>query len=55
MAMSRARQELAESGALDNVRSNLVNEKTLNFLFDESEKVDHHDEEPEAEASSDKE
>jgi rod shape determining protein RodA len=25
------------------------------FLFDESEKVDHHDEEPEAEASSDKE
>ena len=54
MAMSRARQELAESGALDNVRSNLVNEKTLNYLFDESEKVDHH-EEPEAEASSDKE
>ena len=52
--MSRARQELAESGALDNVRSNLVNEKTLNYLFDESEKVDHH-EEPEAEASSDKE
>ena len=39
MSMSRARQELAESGALDNVRSNLVNEKTLNYLFDESEKV----------------
>lgn len=55
MSMSRARQELAESGALDNVRSNLVNEKTLNYLFDESEKVDHHEEEPEAEASSDKE
>lgn len=55
MAMSRARQELAESGALDNVRSNLVNEKTLNYLFDESEKVDHHDEEPEAEAGPDKE
>lgn len=55
MSMSRARQELAENGALDNVRSNLVNEKTLNYLFDESEKVDHHEEEPEAEASSDKE
>jgi hypothetical protein len=32
-----------------------VNEKTLNYLFDESEKVDHHDEEPEAETGSDKE
>ncbi len=55
MSMSRARQELAESGALDNVRSNLVNQKTLNYLFDESEKVEHHEEEPEAEANSEKE
>lgn len=55
MSMSRARQELAESGALDNIRSSLVNEKTLNYLFDESEKVDHHEAEPEAETSSDKE
>jgi trigger factor len=55
MAMSRARQQLAESGALDNIRTNLVNEKTLKYLFDESEKVDHHDQEPEAQAGSDKE
>lgn len=45
MSMAKARQELAESGALDNVRSNLVNQKTLNYLFDESEKVEHHEHE----------
>jgi trigger factor len=51
MSMSRARQELAESGALDNVRANLVNEKTLSYLFDESEKVEHHEGHEHAEGS----
>ena len=45
--MAAARKELAENGALDNIRTNLVNEKTLNFLFDESEKVDPPEEEAE--------
>lgn len=57
MSMSRARQELSENGALDGIRTNLINEKTLNYLFDESEKVDPPEEEakedaPEAEAKA---
>jgi len=48
-SMAVARKELAENGALDNIRTNLVNEKTLNFLFDESEKVDPPEEETEEE------
>jgi len=37
---AEARQELAENGTLDRVRSQMRNEKALNFLFDEAEKVD---------------
>jgi trigger factor len=37
---SEARKELAENGSLDRARSQMRNEKTLNFLFDEAEKVD---------------
>ncbi len=39
-SVSEARKELAENGSLDRVRSQMRNEKTLNFLFDEAEKVD---------------
>lgn len=46
--MSKARQQLAENGAIDTIRTNLINEKTLNYLFDESEKVDPPAKEPEA-------
>lgn len=39
-SVSDARAELAENGSLDRVRSQMRNEKTLNFLFDEAQKVD---------------
>ena len=35
-----ARAELAEDGTLDRVKVQMRNEKTLNFLFDEAQKVD---------------
>lgn len=44
-SMAVARKELADNGALDNIRTNLINEKTLTLLFDEAEKVDPPEEE----------
>jgi trigger factor len=38
--LSRARQQLAESGALDQIEQQMRNEKTLSYLFDECEKID---------------
>ena len=35
-----ARAELAEDGTLDRVKVQMRNEKALNFLFDEAQKVD---------------
>lgn len=40
LSMAAARKDLAENGVLDNIKTNLVNEKTLNLIFDEAEKVD---------------
>ncbi len=45
--LSRARQQMSEDGTLDRLRSHMVNDKTLNYLFDEAEKVDPPEEEPE--------
>lgn len=42
-----ARKKLAEDGTLDRMQSFYCNEKVLNFLFDEAEKVDPPEEEPE--------
>lgn len=39
-SVSAARAELVENGALDRVRSRMRNDKTLDFLFDEAQKVD---------------
>ena len=39
-SVSAARAELAENGALDRIRSQMRNDKTLDFLFDEAQKVD---------------
>lgn len=39
-SVSAARAELVENGALDRVRSQMRNDKTLDFLFDEAQKVD---------------
>ena len=38
--VATARAELAEDGTLDRVKVQMLNEKTLNFLFDEAQKVD---------------
>ena len=38
--VANARAELAEDGTLDRVKVQMRNEKTLNFLFDEAQKVD---------------
>ena len=35
-----ARAELAEDGTLDRVKVQMRNDKALNFLFDEAQKVD---------------
>ena len=40
MTLAAARKKLAEEGALDRIESHYVNEKTLEFLFDEAEKTD---------------
>ena len=40
ITLSAARQKLAEDGTLDRIQSHLRNEKTLQILFDEAEKVD---------------
>ncbi len=40
ITLSAARKKLAEDGALDRIQSHLRNEKTLQILFDEAEKVD---------------
>lgn len=48
--LAAARKQLAEDGTLDRIESHLANEKVMDFLFDESEKVDPPEEEPEAEA-----
>ena len=39
-SVSAARTELVENGTLDRVRSQMRNDKTLDFLFDEAQKVD---------------
>lgn len=39
-SVSAARAELVENGTLDRVRSQMRNDKTLDFLFDEAQKVD---------------
>ena len=39
-SVSAARAELAENGTLDRIRSQMRNDKTLDFLFDEAQKVD---------------
>ena len=36
-----AREKLAEEGALDRMQARMSNDKTLSFLLDEAEKVDH--------------
>ncbi len=46
-SLSRARQQMSEDGTLDRLRSHMINEKTLNYLFDEAEKVDPPEPEPE--------
>ncbi|MEZ5363630.1 MAG: trigger factor [Bryobacterales bacterium] len=51
LTLAGARRQLAEDGTLDRIESHLKNEKTMNFLFDEAEKVDP-PEEPEEEASA---
>ncbi len=38
--VAAARAKLAEDGTLDRMRAHIRNEKTLNFLFDEAQKVD---------------
>ena len=40
LTLAGARRQLAEDGTLDRIESHLKNEKTMNFLFDEAEKVD---------------
>ena len=39
-SVANARAELAEDGTLDRAKVQMRNEKTLNFLFDEAQKVD---------------
>ena len=51
LTLAGARRQLAEDGTLDRIESHLKNEKTMNFLFDEAEKVDP-PEEPEPEEAS---
>jgi hypothetical protein len=38
--VAAARAELAEDGSLDRMQAHIRNEKTLNFLFDEAQKVE---------------
>jgi hypothetical protein len=51
MTLAAARKQLAEDGTLDRIESHLANEKVMDFLFDESEKIDPPAEEPESEDS----
>jgi trigger factor len=39
-SVAAARAELAEDGTLDRMQAHIRNEKTLNFLFDEAQKVE---------------
>lgn len=52
LSAAGARQKLAEDGTLDRVRTQIRNDKTAAFLFDEAEKVDPPEEEPETEKAS---
>ncbi len=47
LSVGGARKKLTEDGALERMRTFYRNEKVLNFLFDEAEKVDPPEEEPE--------
>ena len=51
-SVSAARAELVENGSLDRVRSQMRNDKTLDFLFDEAQKVDAPAEEGSGESSN---
>lgn len=44
LALETARKKLAESGALDQLQSQLSRDKALNFVFDEAEKVEEEEE-----------
>ncbi len=46
LTIGGARKKLTEEGALDRMRTFYRNEKVLNFLFDEAEKIDPPEEEP---------
>jgi trigger factor len=53
LTLAGARRQLAEDGTLDRIESHLKNEKTMNFLFDEAEKIDPPEEPQPEEASAD--
>ena len=53
--LAAARKQLSEDGTLDRIESHLANEKVMDFLFDESEKIDPPAEEPKLEDETESE